>query len=314
MNTKSATYGLIDRARRTPAINIPLTSLGRRLLPSGSLRCWCLEHLPRTGTVTIDLPYGAGNKQVVLQSGSDWLTSRIWWDGVAAFEPEVGPYFSALASQARCVLDIGAYTGWYSILTAVLNPTARVLAFEANPIVAESLRKNLELNSLESVEIVECAVSAEDGEAQFHLGAPGLPSSSSLEAEWKGLDRTITVQTRSIDSVMESCGRPHVDLVKIDIEGSEHRAINGMKETILRCQPVMVIELLKAHRSTFLDILPFLTVAGYEIYQCTPEALLHVEPTVEAVTRAQAINFLAVTRDNQFLPLLGLDSPLPRHP
>jgi FkbM family methyltransferase len=314
VNTKSATYGLIDRARRTPAINIPLTSLGRRLLPSGSLRCWCLEHLPRTGTVTIDLPYGAGNKQVVLQSGSDWLTSRIWWDGVTAFEPEVGPYFSALASQARCVLDIGAYTGWYSILTAVLNPTARVLAFEANPIVAESLRKNLELNSLESVEIVECAVSAEDGEAQFHLGAPGLPSSSSLEAEWKGLDRTITVQTRSIDSVMESCGRPHVDLVKIDIEGSEHRAINGMKETILRCQPVMVIELLKAHRSTFLDILPFLTDAGYEIYQCTPEALLHVEPTVEAVTRAQAINFLAVTRDNQFLPLLGLDSPLPRHP
>jgi FkbM family methyltransferase len=195
----------------------------------------------------------------------------------------------------------------------VLNPTARVLAFEANPIVAESLRKNLELNSLESVEIVECAVSAEDGEAQFHLGAPGLPSSSSLEAEWKGLDRTITVQTRSIDSVLESCGQPHVDLVKIDIEGSEHRAINGMKETVLRCQPVMVIELLKAHRSTFLDVLPFLTEVGYEIYQCTPEALLHVEPTVEALTRAQAINFLAVTRDNRFLPLLGLDAPRPWH-
>ena len=100
----------------------------------------------------------------------------------------------------------------------------------------------------------------------------------------------------------------------VDIEGSEHRAINGMKEPVLRCQPVMVIELLKAHRSTFLDILPFLTDAGYEIYQCPPDALLHVEPTVEALKRAQAINFLAVTRDNQFLPLLGLDTPLPRNP
>ncbi len=256
--------------------------------------------------MTIDLPYGAGNKQVVLQSGSDWLTSRIWWDGVTAFEPEVGPYFSALASQARCVLDIGAYTGWYSILSAVLNPTARVLAFEANPKVAQSLRKNLELNNLENVEVVECAVSAEDGEARFHLGADGLPPSSSLEAEWEGLYQTIAVETRSIDSVIESYGRPHVDLVKIDIEGSEWRAIIGMKETILRCQPTMVIELLEAYRPAFLKVLEFLTDTGYEFYQCTPESLLYVEPNGEALADAETFNFLAVTRDNRFRPLLGL--------
>ncbi len=308
MNTKSVAYIVIDRVRRTPVVNIPLTGLGRRLLPSGPLRRWCVDHVPRHGMVTVELPYGMGNQKLVLQSGSDWLTSRIWWDGVTAFEPEVGPLFSALASRARCVLDIGAYTGWYSLVAAVLNPTAVVLAFEANPEVAKSLRQNLELNHVENVEVLQCAVSAKDGEAQFHLGAPGLPSSSSLEDDWEGLDRTITVQTRSIDSVIESYDWPHVDLVKIDIEGSEHRAVLGMKQTILRFRPVMVIELLKPYRSTFLDVFSFLTDAGYTLYQCTPEALLPLVPLNTALEDAESVNFLAVTRDHPFLPLLGLDT------
>jgi FkbM family methyltransferase len=241
---------------------------------------------------------------VFFQSGSDWITSRIWWDGVGAFEPEVGKVFSAIAVEARCVLDIGAYAGWYSVVAATLNEATRVLTFEANPEIAVVLRQNLKLNHLSNVYLMECAIAAADGEAEFHLGSEGLPPSSSLEVEWRGLHRTITVQTRSIDSVMDSLGQRIVDLVKIDIEGSEGDAITGMRNTIRRCGPVIIVEVLHSHRGRFVDSLNFLTGQGYTFYECTAEALMPLDNSVESLIVAESTNFLAVRNDSRFLSML----------
>ncbi len=47
---------------------------------------------------------------------------------------------------------------------------------------------------------------------------------------------------------------------------------------------------------------------GYVLYECTPEALLPLGPHGEGLMDAGSVNFLAATRDNPFLPLLGLDT------
>lgn len=295
---------LVEPIRRNPVINNVVTNLGRRLLPSGPLRRWCVDHLAREGTVSIFLPWGTERHSIRLQSGSDWLTNRIWWDGVDAFEPEIGRYFGCLAPQARCVLDVGAYTGWYSVVAATLNPAGKVFAFEANPVVAASLRRNLELNCLENVQVLEYAITEADGQGDFHVGGAGLPSSSSLEPEWEGLYRSISVRTRSVDSVLDEAGKPPVDFVKIDVEGSEHRVLNGMVQTLRRCQPVLVVELLPDHRASCLDSLNSLTREGYDVYECTPEFLIPLPPGIDALMNARSINFLAVARNSKSLPLL----------
>ena len=169
---------LLDRVRRNTTVNSVVTSIGRLIVPRGRMRDWCLEHLPRYGTVQINLPYGSGTHQVRLQSGADWITSRIWWNGTEAFEPEVLRYFAPIAAKARGALDIGAYTGWYSVVAATLNANTEVLAFEPHPEIAASLQANLDLNSLNNVRVIRCAVAESEGEAEFYLGAAGLPSSS----------------------------------------------------------------------------------------------------------------------------------------
>ena len=304
MDLKGNLRRLADHIRRNPVVNNVVTSLGRRLLPSGPLRRWCVNHLAREGIVSISLPWGTERQSIRLQSGSDWLTSRIWWDGVDAYEPEIGPYFGCLAPQARCVLDVGAFTGWYSVVAATLNPAGQVFAFEANPVVAASLRRNLELNCLENVHVLECAVAEADGQGVFHVGGAGLPSSSSLESDWQGLYHSISVRTRSVDSVLEEAGKPPVDLVKIDVEGSEHRVLNGMVQTLRRCRPVLVVELLPDYRVSFLDSLDSLTREGYDFYECNPEALIPIAPGIDALMDVRSMNFLAVARNSKSFPLL----------
>ena len=99
-------------------------------------------------------------------------------------------------------------------------------------------------------------------------------------------------------------GKRIVDLVKIDIEGSEGDAITGMRNTIRRCGPVIIVEVLHSHRGRFVDSLNFLTGQGYTFYECTAEALMPLDNSVESLIVAESTNFLAVRNDSRFLSML----------
>ncbi len=240
----------------------------------------------------ISVPIGGDDKSIRLVSGSDWLTSRIYWNGAQAFEPEVLLPFLAMSPGSRGTLDIGAYSGWYSLLASAANRQSKVFAFEANPVVAEALSANLRLNCSSNIQIFECAVSDAEGMAQFHVGSEGLASSSSLLVEWKGLHRTIEVPSRTIDSIMESEGNPPVDLAKIDIEGAEGNAIRGMERTIDRWAPVMIVELLHDHRDGFRPVARSLMTRGYRCYECREDELIPIDPLGDRFLGVDGINFL----------------------
>jgi FkbM family methyltransferase len=306
--TRSSFTSLLDRIRKTPAINVPATVLARQFIPQGVLRHWFVKHLPRHGKVSIRLPHDTSRRQVIMLSGSDWITSRLWWDGGLGFEPEVGKYFASLAKRARCILDIGAFSGWYTLWSSVISPSAKVFALEPHPEVADLLQRNLALNNVHNVTYFPYAAAETDGFADFHIGAPGLPSSSSLESAWKGLDRTITVATRSIDSLMASQGYPNVDLVKIDIEGSERLALKGMTQTLLRCYPAIIVEVLPAYRAQFLEVLELLTEIGYAFFECTPESLLPIDASGDGLLTADSVNFLALHKTQPHISNFRLPS------
>ncbi len=73
--------------------------------------------------------------------GTDTIATRIHQDGIEAFEPEMGPLFKTLISSSRTFLDVGANTGFYSILAATINPKCAIHAFEPVPAIFDSLKK-----------------------------------------------------------------------------------------------------------------------------------------------------------------------------
>ena len=103
--------------------------------------------------------------------GRDSIASSLFWHGLDGFEPETIRPFFGLAAASRTVLDIGANSGVYSLVAALANPDATVVAFEPVTLIADFLRRNVELNRLENVRVEQVALGDSEGEIEFYVPA-----------------------------------------------------------------------------------------------------------------------------------------------
>ncbi len=94
------------------------------------------------------------------------------------------------------------------------------------------LRENVARNDLDCVSIFEMAASDAPGILRMQEYEPGANESGNF-----GLTRTTTVvehgrefevPARTLDDVIDEAGIDHVDLLKMDIEGAEGRALAGL--------------------------------------------------------------------------------------
>jgi FkbM family methyltransferase len=131
------------------------------------------------------------------------------------------------------VYDVGANIGAYAMLfSRLVGPEGKVIAFEPSPVVVTELRANLALNGMSNVDVVECAVGAEEGIAQFD------PAGEQSAVGHVSASGSVTVKIQTLDRIG---GNP--DVIKIDVEGYESQVLVGSSETIKRCQPLLLIEL-----------------------------------------------------------------------
>jgi FkbM family methyltransferase len=153
----------------------------------------------------------------------------------------MGTYERATANVMReivrpgmTVIDGGAHVGYFTrLLSRLVGPTGKVLAFEIHPKTLELLRHNV--RDLPNVEILPAALGATDGTAFIHE-SPGLSSRHSATASKPGLVPTSEVPMRSLVSVLRERGLQRVDFLKIDIEGGEPAVIRSLPK-----EPVKLI-------------------------------------------------------------------------
>ena len=190
--------------------------------------------------------------------GRAQIALTVWARGWAYYERPLPVLFSRLAKQSHTVLDIGANTGFYSLLAG--HAAAKVLAFEPVPSVADVLERNIWLNGLTNVSLFRCAISDSPGKVKLFMpkaddrfierGASlnpeiGLVTSEAIERAFNvNLDHNefgaaIDVEARTVDQVS---GGHQVDLIKIDVETLEEKVLNGARGTIARCRPIISIE------------------------------------------------------------------------
>jgi FkbM family methyltransferase len=263
---------LAKRARGLPALNRPLTSAIRSVVRTPPE--FAVTHLPRVGDVEVVAP---GGTRVRFDSGDDWISSRMWWLGTDGFEPEALGPFLRLARDARVILDVGAYVGHYSLLAAAVNPSARVFAFEPVPLIAARLGRNLALNPELVVTHVPYAVGPSRGPARFHLGGPGMPSSSSLATAWEGIHDSIDVAVTDLDSFAEDWGvTDQVDLVKMDVESAEPGVVAGMAGLLRGSRPAIVTEVLPSEGAApaYRTMSETLADAGYRFFHLRKDGIV----------------------------------------
>lgn len=148
-------------------------------------------------------------------------------------------------------LDVGANTGFYSLLAVTAHRRARAIAFEPVPEIVELLRANLAANPQgRRVEVRAMAIGEHAGTADLHL-PPAQPdgtveTSASLDPGFKGtIARVVQVEADTLDGAWATAGRPEVSVVKVDVEGAEPTVLAGATELVQRCRPVLTIEVLR---------------------------------------------------------------------
>lgn len=156
--------------------------------------------------------------------------------------------FKILKAERRgmVIADVGANIGSYSLWFSRQLPShGTVYAFEPSPGVAVKLRKNMELNKITNVEVVEAACSDKAGQVTFFIAAHH--HSSSLHQKWASggqiVPQEITVSATTMDEFF--CGqtpREGPDFIKMDIEGGGTFALKGCDRCVAAKRPLFLIE------------------------------------------------------------------------
>lgn len=133
------------------------------------------------------------------------------------------------------VIDVGANFGYYTMLFAdLVTEEGQVWAFEPNNYLANLIYASTTENGFENVNIERLALSNYDGETMLHypgdyFGNASIKYNFDDYPEY-GVDQSSPVRVQTLDSI----NIEHVDMIKIDAEGSEADILEGAKETLAR--------------------------------------------------------------------------------
>ena len=151
--------------------------------------------------------------------------------------------FSELAIESNIVLDIGSYTGIYTLIAAKSNKNVETISFEPNPVMFQTLEKNCKLNRLKNAKLEKLALDSAAGLDYLHLNHDVYTSAASiLQENLNG--KKYEIQKTTLDNYFDDNNIKSVDLIKIDVEGLELRILKGAKRVLIKHSPILLMEAL----------------------------------------------------------------------
>jgi FkbM family methyltransferase len=147
--------------------------------------------------------------------------------------------FEDLCRAGNGIIEVGANIGAHTVgFSRLVGPQGRVLAFEPQRLVFQTLCANVALNSLTNVDCYFAAVGAQEGSIRVPSVSPwdeenfgGL----SLLGAHVGAPVPCFMLDRFIDL-------PSVNLLKIDVEGMEAEVLRGGAKLIAKFKPILYVE------------------------------------------------------------------------
>jgi FkbM family methyltransferase len=138
-------------------------------------------------------------------------------------------------------LDVGAYTGDTLSYLCEKAVVGKAIMFEPDPYSYRQLIENVKLLTMKYFHLkpIVLPLGAGNEFATINLEVGGEASSLHIQSNMQG-DTSHAVTVAPVDDVMPAeC----VDFVKIDVEGHDREAIQGMRELLTRSAPVVAVSL-----------------------------------------------------------------------
>lgn len=197
-----------------------------------------------------------------------FVMDAVYWQGVGGYEGMLARLWASLCESRHQVLEIGANVGLYTVVggKAGMPALTRYTAVEPMPAIAEALRRNLALNRIDNVEVIEAAAVPDSaqrvvlGVPDAHRGAPtGAQVIGATEAP-KHHNATLTVAARNFADLARCC-----DLIKIDAEGLEAALLESAMPVLRQSRPTMIVEVLPSSERLAALVVRMAREIGYAI-------------------------------------------------
>jgi FkbM family methyltransferase len=127
----------------------------------------------------------------------------------------------------RTALDVGGHVGFWSYYLA--TAFAKVHAFEPNELFAQCFERNVRAKK---VTLHRVAL----GETERKIALEVDPENTGATHVRPGAEGEIPMRR------LDSFGFDEVDFIKIDVEGFELQVLEGARDTLARCRPVVIVE------------------------------------------------------------------------
>lgn len=185
------------------------------------------------------------------------------------------------ATDVSVIFEFGSRYGEDTIVFAKKYPQAIVYAFECNPNTLALCKENIQ--NFENIRLTEKAVSNVDGPVSFfkidqsktqttwadgNQGASSLLQASGKYPVENYVQEEIKVESTTLFAFMAENNLDHIDILWMDIQGSELLALQGLAAEIARVKVIhMEVEFFEIYKDQplFNEILNFLEDKGFEL-------------------------------------------------
>lgn len=211
--------------------------------------------------------------------------SYIEWKILAegTYEPATGNLISLSLRPGFVAMDIGANIGVHTLRMAkAVGEQGKVISCEPMPHLQNKLKANVQLNRLESiVQIMGIAISDAPGETKMS-GSPDTFNQGTGRMDTEG---ETNVRVTTGDALISELGMQRLDLIKIDIEGYEMKAIQGLTNSIAQFKPRILVEYDQAYwekcGSSWTEFKSLLEKHNYTLYKIEEFTLTRIDSTPE---------------------------------
>ena len=187
------------------------------------------------------------------------------WKTPANYRSEDAEFLKKVLEPGGLVVDVGANIGMIAMQSAQLvGKSGRVIAIEPNPRIAAFCEKNLQLNGLENVTLLQTALGSEEGFVSFNCD----PCDDRSRVVTEG---GVKVPLTTLDRVMERVPNGKINLLKIDVEGFELSVLEGATKSLERTQWLYMeveAENYSKYGKTTESVMAILDAHGFDSFYC----------------------------------------------
>ena len=266
-------------------VTLPLARGLRQIGKCVRLRGWerllrALFHPDRQSRFAFEIPFNGFVYHGFADSIVDW--NALFYGAYEAFELKL---LAAVAEriEGAVFLDAGANVGHHTLFMAA--HAQNVFAFEPNPAMWPRIEEKLSANGLENVFLHRCGLGSKTDQSPLFLGPESGEASLLAGASRTSRSTSVPVSIVRGDEYFRQNGIQRLDIVKMDIEGFEKHAIDGMRASLDNWRPLMMIEMSETGKEQFGNFGAFVKTfpENYDFYFCRQGPGLIIRPSLSPV-------------------------------